>query len=138
MKLTTTKRFFCGLVLAAAVTPVFAEDAFHLSYRQQNLSSDGVTQSGMLLLTVVNVSGEAVRELSAWVPGPNHVTFDNRVIAIGDLAEGQQVEILDEFHVPQELADPDATEDSVTWAVQFTNGLGERVTTEVTAEKVPE
>ena len=77
-----------GLTFAAASATALAEDPFHISYRQQNLSSDGLTQSGMLLVTVVNVSGEDVQQLMASVPGPNNVTYDNRSILVGDLADG--------------------------------------------------
>jgi hypothetical protein len=114
------------------------QDPFHISYRQQNLSSDGLTQSGMLLLTVVNVSGDDVRQVTASVPGPNNVTFDNRTILIGDLADGAQTEVLDEFHVPQELANPAAVEGSIIWQVDYLDSTGEPRSAEVTAERVPE
>jgi hypothetical protein len=129
---------FLGLTLVAASATALAEGPFHLSYRQQNLSSDGVSQSGILLVTVVNVSGEDVLDLMASIPGPNNVTYDNRVIPIGDLANGQQVEVLDEFQVPQELANPDAMEPTITWQVEYTNGMGEPVTAEVQGEQVPQ
>ena len=127
-----------GLTLAAASVTALAEDPFHLSYRQQNLSSDGLTQSGILLVTVVNVSGERAQDLIASVPGPNNVTYDSRAIHIGDLADGQQVEVLNEFHVPQEFAQPDAIEDNITWEVEYTNSAGERQSARVTGERVPE
>ena len=136
MRLATLIRLVFALILAVTVLPVSAEDPFHVSYRHQNLSSDGLTQSGALLVTVVNVGAEDVQNLTASIAGPNNVTFDNRAIFIGNLAEGQQIEVLDLFHVPQELADPDATEERVTWTVEYTNGLGESVTAEVTGDVV--
>ena len=127
-----------GLTFAAASATALAEDPFHISYRQQNLSSDGLTQSGMLLVTVVNVSGEDVQQLMASVPGPNNVTYDNRSILVGDLADGAQTEVLDEFHVPQELADPDAMEENITWEVEYSDSAGQRMSAEVNGERVPE
>lgn len=126
-----------GLTLAAASATALAEDSFHFSYRQQNLSSDGLTQSGVLLVTVVNVSGADVQDLTASVPGPNNVTYDNRTILIGDLGDAQQIEVMDEFHVPQELANSDAIEDNIIWQVEYTDSAGERHTAEVRGEQVP-
>jgi len=72
------------------------------------------------------------------VPGPNNVTFDHRIIRIGDLAEGAQTEVIDQFQVPQELANPDAIEDQITWVVEYTDSAGERLSAEVKGERVPE
>ena len=127
-----------GLTLAATSVTAVAEDPFHVSYRQQNLSSDGLNQSGILLVTVVNVSGEDVQDIMASVPGPNNVTFDNRSILVGDLAEGAQIEVLDEFQVPQEFANPEAMEESITWQLEYRNSVGEPLSIEVTGERVPE
>lgn len=130
-------RFVFALILAVTMLPVFAEDPFHISYRQQNLSSDGLTQSGILLVTIVNVSGEDVKDMMASVPGPNNVTYDNRAILIGDLVEGAQNEILDTFQVPQEL-NTGAVDDRITWEVEYTDSTGQRLNAEVTGERVPE
>ena len=138
MRRQATRSLILGLTLAATSVTALAEDPFHISYRQQSLSSDGLTQSGILLVTVVNVSGEDAQDIMALVPGPNNVTYDNRTILIGDLTEGAQTEVLDEFHVPQELADPDATEESITWQMEYTNSIGEPLSIEVTGERVPE
>ena len=137
MSLTATNRIASFLILAVTAFPVLAEDIFHISYRQQNLSSDGLTQSGILLVTVVNVSGEDVKDMMASVPGPNNVTYDNRAILIGDLVEGAQNEILDEFQVPQEL-NTGAVDDRITWEVEYTDSAGQRLNAEVTGERVPE
>jgi hypothetical protein len=136
------KRVFApvlGALLLVLTQPSLAEqEPFHISYRQQNLSSDGLTKSGMLLVTVVNVSGENAQDLVASVPGPNNVTYDSRAIQIGDLADGQQVEVLNEFHVPQQFANPDAIEHNVAWEVEYTDSAGERKSVRVTGERVPE
>lgn len=138
MERTTLYAPALGALLFMLTQPVLAGDLFHISYRQQNLSSDGLTQSGILLVTVVNVSGGDVADVMASVPGPNNVTFDNRTILIGDLAEGAQTEVLDDFHVPQELADPEAMEESISWAVEYTDNGGQRLNVEVTGERIPE
>ena len=137
MSLTVMNRLVFFFILAITAFPVLAEDIFHISYRQQNLSSDGLTQSGILLVTVVNVSGENVNDMLVSIPAPNNVTFDNRSILIGDLTEGAQTEILDEFQVPQEL-NTGAVDDRITWEVEYTDSTGQRLNAEVTGERVPE
>jgi hypothetical protein len=127
-----------GALLVALSQVSLAQDPFHISYRQQSLTSDGLTQSGVLLVTVVNVSGEDVRDVVASVPGPNNVTYDNRTLRVGDLAEGAQSEVLDQFQVPQELANPAAIEDQITWFIEYTDSAGERQSAEVNGERVPE
>ena len=122
-----------------AVTPeapaAGVEEAFHLKYRQQDISSDGVTHSGVLILNVYNTSGEDAQDIVAMIPGPNSVTYDNHPIYVGTVVDGQQVEILDRFVVPQELIDPDTTDDNVIWQLEFTNALGSRITQDVVGRK---
>ena len=137
MSLTVMNRLVFFFILAITAFSVLAEDIFHISYRQQNLSSDGLTQSGILLVTVVNVSGENVNDMLVSIPAPNNVTFDNRSILIGDLTEDAQTEILDEFQVPQEL-NTGAVDDRITWEVEYTDSTGQRLNAEVTGERVPE
>ena len=137
MRRQATHSLIFGLMLAATSVTALAEDQFHFSYRHQAMSSDGFTQSGILLLTVANVSGQDVREFVVSIPGPNSVTYDNRAIYVGDLAEGQQVEILDEFKVPQELVNPDALQEQISWKVEYATPAGERQITEVLGEPVP-
>jgi hypothetical protein len=122
-----------------AVTPeaptAGVEEAFHLKYRQQDISSDGVTHSGVLILNVYNTSGEDAQDIVAMIPGPNSVTYDNHPIYVGTVVDGQQVEILDRFVVPQELIDPNITDDDVIWQLEFTNALGSRITQDVVGRK---
>lgn len=136
-KMLLSKYLASTLALTAA-TAVFANDQFHFNYRHQAMSSDGLTQSGVLLLNVVNVSGQDVRELVVSIPGPNKVTYDNRTIYVGDMIEGQQVEILNQFNVPQELVKTDVLEERITWEVEYTSSTGERQVTEVIGEPVPD
>jgi hypothetical protein len=126
------------LILILTQSVLAQDDLFHISYRQQDLSSDGLSQSGVLLVTVVNVSGVAVQQVMVSVPGPNNVTFDNRMILIGDLPVDGQTEVLDDFQVPQELADPEAIEERIVWQVEYTDSDGQKQSTEVTGERVPE
>ena len=136
-----SNRVIASLVAASLFIlsqPAFGENPVDITYRQQNLASDDLVQSGVLLVTVVNVSGEDLEDVTASVPGPNNVTFDHRTIRIGDLAEGAQTEVIDQFQVPKELANPDAIEDQITWVVEYTDSAGERLSAEVKGERVAE
>ena len=129
-------KYIAGTLIIAASTAVFANDQFHFNYRHQAMSSDELSQSGILLLTVVNVSGQDVRELVVSIAGPNKVTYDNRAIYVGDLAEGQQIEILDEFKVPLELVNLDTSGERVAWKVEYTTIDGNRQAAEIIGEPV--
>ena len=136
MKKKLLSRCLAGALVVASVHTVAANDQFHFNYRHQAMSSDGLIQSGILLLTVVNVSGQDVRELVVSIPGPNKVTYDNRAIYVGDLTEGQQIEVLEEFKVPQELVNSDVLEERISWRVEYSTTAGERQITEVIGEPV--
>ena len=41
-------------------------------------------------------------------------------------------------HVPQELADPDAMEENITWEVEYSDSAGQLMSAEVNGERVPE
>ncbi len=136
MRPRTTLNLIFGLALAATTAVVFAEDAFHIHYRFANLNEDEYSLSGNLILNVYNTSGEDAQDLVAMIPGPNGVTYDNRPIFLGTLADGEQVEILDRFVVPEELIRPNSPEDAVSWQLEFTNALGARITLDVVGQKV--
>lgn len=125
-----------AMALTAEVSAAGIEEPFHVKYRHVDMSSDTVSLSGALILNVYNTSGEDARDIVAMIPGPNSVTYDNHRIFIGTVRDGQQVEILDRFVVPQELVDPESPDDEVSWQFEFTNTLGTRITLDVVGQKV--
>lgn len=130
-------KFMWGVVLMLVLAgPVFAEDAFQVGFRQENVAVAGNTATGKLLVSVYNVSGAKVRDVTVSVPGTNNVTYDNRTIFIGDLAEGQRVEALDIFSVPTEMRRSDRMENQIGVDVEFTTAAGERKTARVTGRNV--
>ena len=130
-------KFMWGVVLMVVLAgPVFAQDAFHVGYRQENVVVEGNTVTGKLLVSVYNVSGGKVRDVTVSVPGPNNVTYDNRTIFIGDLADGQRVEALDIFSVPAEMRQSDRVEDQISVDVEYTTAAGERKKAQVTGRNV--
>jgi hypothetical protein len=125
------------LVLGAFfVVPVMADEAFHVTSRQENVSSDDSTITGLLILNVYNTSGEVAQDLEAWVEGPNSVTYDNHRIFLGTLAEGDQIEVLDTISAPAELAGPRTADETVVWTLEYTNSAGQRVTIQVAGQTI--
>jgi len=122
----------CILFVCFAVTPSLASDTFHVNYRHDNVSSDGSTISGFLLLNVYNTSGEDARDLEIWIDGPNKVTFDNHRIFLGSLAHGQQIEVLDKIDAYGELTDSDQNNKQVNWTLEYTDSSGKRVRVNIT------
>ena len=91
MKITSQKLFGICLffLMFMSVVPAFAIETFHITYRQENITNNAAdnTLSGVFFLTVVNVSGQDVQDLVAWVPEQNNVTYDNRRIFVGNASQ---------------------------------------------------
>ncbi len=126
---------FCLLLLGAA-TAVHAEDEFHLLYEKRILVEDGQTVSGVLLVQLINNSGADVRDVVAWIPEANNVTYDHRSLMFGDLAVAQPQGVLDEWTLPVEVTDTELPEGPVTWRIEYTNIIGDRVETDVVGDPV--
>lgn len=135
----TIARLMCVFCIAACFDAgaAFAEQRkFQIMHRQDDLTAGELITSGYLFVHVMNESGEDVKDLSLWVEGPNKVTFDNRVIPVGDLADGQPRGVLSEIRVPNEVVGEEEAGDQVTWKVQFTNASGEKVVMDVAEERI--
>ena len=65
------------------------------------------------------------------------VTYDQRQITVGSLADGAQVEVLDEFIVPIEITQGESGTAPVTWRLEYTDTLGARHTVDVVGNDVP-
>lgn len=124
------------LLVCFAVAPALANDAFHVKYRHDNVFSDGSTISGFLLLNVYNTSGEEARDMEAWIEGPNTVTFDNHRVFLGNLADGQQIEVLDTINVPGDLSEPGPASETTNWTLEYTDSSGERVRVSIIGQMV--
>ncbi len=134
-------RNYFGIIATAtlSMSPLTspAEDDFHVHYRLENLSEDSQYLSGTLFLNVYNTSGEDAFEIIAWVLDPNQVTYDQRQIGVGSLADGAQVEVLDEFIVPIEITQGEQETGPVTWRLEYTDPLGARHAVDVLGNDVP-
>ncbi len=130
-------RSIWGVVLMVVLAaPVFAEDQFDVGYRHEDVTVEENMMTGKLLVSVYNVSGADVRDVTISIPGPNTVTYDSRMIFIGNLSNGQRVEILDLFRVPVEVKQADSVDDQTGIDLEFTTKAGERKKTWVTARNV--
>lgn len=109
----------------------FADDKFHIHYRVANLNQDENSLSGTVFLNVYNTSGEGVSDMVAWIPEPNQVTYDQHQIGVGNLADGAQVEVLDPLIVPIEIANTEPATEPVSWRLEYTNTLGQRLSIDV-------
>lgn len=119
------------IMLAALPYTGLADDAFHIHYRVTNLSQDDDNLSGTVFLNVYNTSGEGVSDMVAWIPEPNRVTYDQHQIGVGNLADGAQVEVLDPLIVPIEIANTEPATEPVSWRLEYTNTLGQRLSIDV-------
>ena len=124
------------LLLSLAVAPALANDAFHIKYRHEKVTSDGSIRSGFLVLNVYNTSGAGVQDVEARIEGPNSVTYDNHRIFLGNLADGQQFEVLDPISVPEEMVSSETADNEIVWTLEFTDVSGQRVTADVVGQKV--
>jgi hypothetical protein len=133
-------KFFWGIftltAFAALTCTSLAEDAFHVHYRVANLNQDEHDLSGTVFLNVYNTSGGDIADMVAWIPTPNQVTYDQRQIGVGDLADGAQIEVLDPFIVPIEITQVESNPEPVSWRLEYTNALGERQSVDVVGIEV--
>ena len=128
-------KFMIGIVaiVTFATLPCtsLAEDEFHVHYRVANLYEDGNSLSGTVFLSVYNTSGEDISDMVAWIPEPNQVTYDQHQIGVGNLPDGAQVEVLDPLIVPIEIANTEPATEPVSWRLEYTNTLGQRLSIDV-------
>lgn len=134
-RLVSITCLFCVLVVLAAA-PAFAGKKFDITYRLDDVATSETTASGHLMLYVLNASGEPAKDVAIWIEGPNNVTFNNRAIHVGDLADGQPLGVMDEFSVPIEIAHPEDTEEEIVWKVEFTKATGERTVLDADGRRV--
>lgn len=125
-----------GALLILSTPSSFADDLFHVHYRLTDLSSDEHNHSGTLHLNVYNTSGENALDMVARVLEPNQVTYEQRPIGVGDLADGDQVEVLDHFIVPVEITEAAPSDEQVIWRLEYTGPLGNRHSVDVAGQEV--
>ena len=119
------------LCLAAPPWASWADDQFHIHYRVADVVTSESSMSGTVFLNVYNTSGENVTDMVAWVPEPNAITYDQRQIGVGSLADGAQVEVLDPFIVPIEITSIETPAEPVSWRLEYTDASGVRQSIDV-------
>lgn len=135
MKKNYVFMWFVSVLFLGIAFPVSANEAFHITYQQENvIASDGIL-TGSLIINIVNTSGQDVKDVAVSIPGPNNVTYDNHQTMIGDVADGNQAGVNAAINAPVEMQNGEAA-DKVIWNVEFTNGNGERQIAEVTGVRI--
>lgn len=74
-----------------------ADGQFRVFYRCEYLGEDETTRSGNVVVAVVNVSGQTVREVSARIPELGASPFGHFPVFVGDIEDGQAKEIVVPF-----------------------------------------
>lgn len=136
MHLKIKMSFAALLAMAATSMASFAEENFHVHYRVDGLNQDAQNLSGTLYLNIYNTSGQDTFDMVAWIPEPNQVTYDQRQIIVGALPDSGQVEVLDHFTLPTEMAEGQAVAAPVTWRLEFADALGTPHAVEVVGQEV--
>ena len=105
------KRVFAsvaGAFLLLTTQPSLAEDPFHITFEQSNVSSaDGIV-SGLVVFNIVNASGGDVTNLVVSVDGPNHITYGSQPVVVPALGAGEATQFVEQFSAPGEVAAPEA------------------------------
>jgi hypothetical protein len=119
------------LCLPSLVAQASAPPPFQLICRQENVAVDRFNTRSDLMITVVNQGGAEARDIILSIPGPNPYLFIDSPVILGTVPAGRQAEIMHKSSMPNEmvaLADP---ADQLTWRIEYTDEVGERVAVEV-------
>lgn len=115
------------VLLASCMTmPALAdpgEEKFTVTYRFEVQEVMSNTQSGYLLINVMNISDEPVNDLSVWVPNGANPALPHLPVQIGDLNAGYGKEVLEVFKTPVIVNDPEM---AAVWRIEFTDAMGEK------------
>jgi hypothetical protein len=102
--------------------PSLAEDPFHITFEQSDISSvDGIV-SGLVVFNIVNASGGDVTNLVASVDGPNHITYGSQPVVVPALGAGEAAQFVEQFSTPGEPAAPEA---EAVLKVEYLDAAGE-------------
>ena len=117
----------CSIIVLTGIplSPLFAEDAFHITFEQSNVSSaDGIV-SGLVVFNIVNASGSDVTNLVASVDGQNHITYGSQPVVVPALGAGEAAQFVEQFSAPGEVAAPEA---EATLIVEYLDAASEQQT----------
>lgn len=112
-----------------------ADEQFRVFYRCEYFGEDETTRSGLVVITVVNRSGQPVREVAAMIPEFNATPFGHFPILVGDVSDGQAKEVVVPFTAfKNEIVEMAA--ESATWHLEFLDSTDTPMTVEVQGEMI--
>ena len=125
MKLKRVLAPVAGAFLLVLTQHTLAEDPFHITFEQSNVSSTDGIVSGLVVFNIVNASGGDVTNLVANVDGQNHITYGNQPVVVPALGAGEAVQFVEQFSAPGEVAAPEA---EAILKVEFIDAASEQQT----------
>lgn len=112
-----------------------ADAQFRVFYRCEYLGEDETTRSGLVVITVVNRSGQPVREVAVRIPEFNDTPFGHFPILVGDISDGQAKEVVLPFTTfKNEIVE--MTAENATWHLEFLDPTDTPMTVEVQGEMI--
>lgn len=120
-----------SLCILGLVPPSPAQELFHLGYDREVLAADSRTVSGLITLYVNNHGGADLKDAVAWISGANQVTYDNRIIYLGDIAAGSARGVTEHWSVPTGMTVGENPDFPPIWTLEYTDPSGVRVSTEI-------
>lgn len=122
MNLTRVFAPVAGAFLLVLTQPSLAEDPFHITFEQSNITSaDGIV-SGLVVFNIVNASGGDVTNLVVSVDGQNHITYANQPVVVPALGAGEATQFIEQFSAPEQVAAPEA---EAILKVEYLDAAGE-------------
>lgn len=107
MKMKRVLAPVAGAFLLVVTQHSLAEDPFHITFEQSDVSSTDGIVTGFVVFNIVNASGGDVTNLVVSVDGQNHITYGNQPVIVTTLGAGEATQFVERFSAPGEIADPE-------------------------------
>lgn len=123
------------LLCISCIPCLAAEEPFKVTYRQENVVQEEASTSADLLLSVTNLSGAEVRDVTVSAVKENSYQVINIPVPFGTIPDGLRKELLVQAVVPNLSISADRETEEVAWKIDYITVSGEPATVEVIGEK---
>lgn len=123
------------LLCISCIPCLAAEEPFNVTYRQENVVQEEASTSADLLLSVTNLSGAEVRDVTVSAVKENSYQVINIPVPFGTIPDGLRKELLVQAVVPNLSISADRETEEVAWKIDYITVSGEPATVEVIGEK---
>lgn len=110
-----------GMLVAMQVPSIAAGGEFQIHCQQVEVVKSPGSVSGLVILNVMNTSGGDVTDLSAALAGPNNILYGVHPVFMGDISDGDTVQIAVPFNAAAEAGSP---EKESRWVITYTDASG--------------